>query len=127
MMQDYNINQGPVKFTTLVDAPHPPDYQSPNHLGQTMQYPSNYQFVPEQKRRTRFAEAYMVLAKNLPKIIVNATPLIPIAYGAYAYKYKDLPKHSLFKIPNQTAAFVALGLFLFGMNYTTGQMKGGVF
>ena len=32
-MQDYNINQGPVKFTTLVDAPHPPEYQSPNHLG----------------------------------------------------------------------------------------------
>ena len=111
MMQDYNINQGPVKFTTLVDAPHPPDYQSPNHLGQTMQYPSNYQFVPQQKRTGIF---------SLPKIIVNATPLIPIAYGAYAYKYNDLP-------PKQTAVFVALGLFMFGMNYTTGQMKGGVF
>ena len=36
MMQDYNINQGPVKFTTLVDAPHPPDYQSPNHLGSSV-------------------------------------------------------------------------------------------
>ena len=36
MMQDYNINQGPVKFTNLVDAPHPPDYQSPNHLGSSV-------------------------------------------------------------------------------------------
>ena len=35
-MQDYNINQGPVKFTTLVDAPHPPNYQAPNHLGSTL-------------------------------------------------------------------------------------------
>jgi len=36
MFDSFNVGNGPVQFKNLVDAPSPPDYQSPNGLGSVL-------------------------------------------------------------------------------------------
>tara|TARA_A200000159_G_C7199707_1_gene287325 strand:+ start:252 stop:530 length:279 start_codon:yes stop_codon:yes gene_type:complete len=36
MFNSFNVGNGPVQFGTMVDAPSPPDYQSPNGLGSVL-------------------------------------------------------------------------------------------
>lgn len=36
MFNSFNVNNGPVQFGNLVDAPAPPDYQAPSGLGSVL-------------------------------------------------------------------------------------------
>tara|TARA_B100000900_G_scaffold382524_1_gene369753 strand:- start:1131 stop:1478 length:348 start_codon:yes stop_codon:yes gene_type:complete len=103
MMQDYNINQGPVKFTTLVDAPHPPDYQSPNHLGSSVSNNLN-----------PFSNSGNNSGKSLVMGLVGG--MLGNALYSYAMKKKLAGKEAdYFYLNVDNAAVFLLGVGLVGM------------
>ncbi len=102
MMQDYSINQGPVKFTTLVDAPHPPNYQTPNHLGTINQSTNLNPFSNSGNNASRSlfmgllggmlgnALYSVAVKKKLAQGVDNAAALLLVAGGIGWISYKGI-------------------------------------